>query len=84
MCKDKKEEEKMFKHISENKYEFNVRRVAELDRLLLEKERQLSNTTGLLNTFKLKSEIKKLYKLIVMYGNEVIEYEYNKANFELN
>lgn len=74
----------MLKHISENKNEFNVRRVAELDELLLEKERQLSNTTGFLNTFKLKSEIKKLYKLIVMYGNEVIEYEYNKASFELN
>ncbi|VEU80995.1 hypothetical protein [Haploplasma axanthum] len=70
----------MHKNISINKYEYSLRRVDELNEVLLEKERELKNTQGFINRFKLNLEVKRLYKQISEYGSEVLEYEYNKAN----
>ncbi len=62
-------------NISINKHEYNVRRVTEINSLILTKEEELKNTTGLINIFKVKRELKKLYKDIAIHGREVLEYE---------
>ncbi|VEU80996.1 hypothetical protein [Haploplasma axanthum] len=74
----------MYRHISDNKNEYNVRRVDELNEVLLEKERELNDTKGFFNVLKLKLEIKKIYKEISKYGSEVMEYENNKFNKSFN
>lgn len=74
----------MLRYISANKNEYNVRKVEELNDLILEKEKELVNTKGFINTLKLKIEIKKLYKQINTHGSEVMQYEYIQTNKGLN
>lgn len=64
------------KFISTNKNEFNARRVEELDILILEKEKELKEISGFLNSLKIRLELRKLYKEINTHGSEVLEYEY--------
>lgn len=64
------------KFISTNKNEFNTRRVEELDILILEKEKELKEISGFLNSLKIRLELRKLYKEINTHGSEVLEYEY--------
>lgn len=70
----------MYKNISDNKHEFNVRRVSELNDTILKLEEELKVTTGFFNSLKLRSELKRLYRQINAHGNEVLEYEYSKLN----
>lgn len=67
-------------HISQNKHEFNMRRVEELNIQILNKEKELRNSEGFLAKFKLRNEIKKLYKSLNNHGNEVLEFEYRQLN----
>ncbi len=62
-------------NISINKHEYNVRRVEELDSLIIAKEKELRKTSGLINIIKAKIELKKLYKDISVHGKEVLEFE---------
>lgn len=70
----------MFKNITDSKYEYNVRMVEELSSTIVDKEKELENTKGFLNSFKAKSELRKLYRLINSHGKEILDYEYLKAN----
>lgn len=66
--------------ISINKHEFNVRRVSELNEVILAKEEELRNTKGFINTMKVKLELRKLYKQITVHGSEVMAFETSKLN----
>lgn len=68
------------KYISQNKHEFNVRRVDELNKEILAKESELKNTKGFLAKFKLRIEIKNLYRTLNDHGNEVLAFEYRQNN----
>lgn len=68
----------MNKNISDNKHEFNVRRVSELNDTILKLEEELKVTTGFFNSLKLRSELRRLYKQINVHGSEVLEYEYSR------
>lgn len=72
----------MLGHISINKHQFNVRRVEELGKKLLEKEKELENTEGFFAQFKLKSEIRRIRRRLMRHGEEVLEFEYRKINNE--
>lgn len=67
------------RYISTNKYEFNVRRIEELDKKILAKEAKLQKVNGFFNTIKVKQELKKLYKQIQAFGSEAIEYEQRRV-----
>ena len=71
-------------YISANKHEFNVRRVDELIAVIDEKEKELKTTEGFFKTFKLKSEIRRLYRVLRSHGNEVLEYEYQNSKYNTN
>lgn len=70
----------MIKSISDNKHEFNVRRVEEINEAILEKEAELKNIEGFVKTIKVKLELRRLYKQINIHGTEVLRYEHDKAN----
>ncbi|MDY0278281.1 MAG: hypothetical protein RBQ97_09390 [Acholeplasma sp.] len=70
----------MYKNISINKNEYNVRRVDELNVELLEKEKELENTVGFFNRLKVKNDIRKITKLLNTHGSEVLEFEYLNQN----
>lgn len=67
----------MLKYISTNKYEYSVRQVDILSNMILEAEKKLENTEGFLNRFKVRRELKKLNNKILVFGEEVLEYEAN-------
>ena len=74
----------MLGHISINKHQFNVRRVEELGKKLLEKEKELENIEGFFAQFKLKSEIRRIRRRLMRHGEEVLEFEYRKINNEID
>jgi len=71
-------------YITASKHEFNVRRVDELIAVIDEKEKELEMTEGFLKTFKLKSEIRRLYRILRNHGSEVLEYEYRNSQQNIN
>ncbi|HHT55591.1 MAG TPA: hypothetical protein GX012_03415 [Acholeplasma sp.] len=73
----------MMNYISQNKHEYNVRRMDELISKLNKKEKELKTVTGFFNTLKLKLEIRKLYKVLETHGSEVLDYEYNLAREDI-
>lgn len=68
----------MNKHISDNKHEFNLRRVDELASELTLLEKDLENTNGFFNRLKVKKKIKKVNKQIDTHANEISFYEQQK------
>jgi len=74
----------MMNYISQNKHEYNVRRMDELISKINKKEKELKSTEGFFKTFKLKSEIRRLYRVLRSHGNEVLEYEYINSKHNTN
>lgn len=66
-------------HISENKHEFNVRRVNELSKELDEFEKKLSSTNGFFNRLKIKRTIRKLNKQLKTHNEEIFLFEQAKT-----
>lgn len=69
----------MIKHISDNKHEFNLRRVEELSKEMTEKENELKSTKGFFNVRKIKKELKKINAQIEVHAKEISEFERRKA-----
>ncbi|MCR1808968.1 hypothetical protein [Haploplasma modicum] len=69
----------MIKHISDNKHEFNLRRVEELSKEMTEKENELKSTKGFFNVRKIKKELKKINAQIEVHAEEISEFERRKA-----
>lgn len=74
----------LFRHISQNKHEYNVRRMDEINEVIKEKELELENAEGFFQTFVIKLELRKLYKELNNHGTEVLEYEYLNANQDIH
>lgn len=68
------------KHISTNKYEYNIRQIDLLSEQIIKKENELKAAINFLQKFRLKGELKKLYKAIESYGNEAWHYEVKNAS----
>jgi len=66
-------------YISDNKHEFNVRRVNELEKELKEFEEKLENATGFFNRLKIKRAIKKINKQLKIHNDEIFLYEQAKT-----
>lgn len=65
-------------HISQNKHEYNVRRIEELNKMIKEKESELKKADGFFQTFLIKHDLRKLHKQLNIHGTEVLEFEYSK------
>lgn len=74
----------LYRYISQNKHEYNVRRMDEINEQIKEKELELKNASGFFHTFVLKSELRKLYKDLNAHGTEVLEYEYFNSNNDIH
>lgn len=66
-------------HISQNKHEYNVRRINELNEVIREKELQLKKANGFFQTFLIKHDLRKLHKQLNIHGTEVLEFEYLRS-----
>lgn len=66
------------KHVSDNKHEFNLRRVDELSLELTKLENELEKTKGFFNRFKVSRQIKKLNREINAHAAEIVIYEQMK------
>lgn len=73
----------MYKYISPNKHQYNVRMVDELNKVIREKEEELKEAKNFIETFRLKLKLRKLYKKLTVHGTEVMEYELYKEEHEL-
>lgn len=73
----------LYRHISQNKHEFNVRRMDELNEVIKEKELELKKANGFFQTLVIKAELRKLYKQLNNHGTEVLEFEYYNANNDI-
>lgn len=66
-------------YISDNKHEFNVRRVNELEKELQEFEKKFKNANGFFNKMKIKRAIKKIQKQLKIHNDEIFLYEQTKV-----
>lgn len=66
-------------HISDNKHEFNVRRVEELSKELNEYEEKLKTANGFFNKLKIRKAIKKIEKQLKDHNDEIFLYEQTKT-----
>lgn len=67
------------RHISQNKHEYNVRRVKELNEIIKEKELELKQADGFFQTVIIKHDLRKLHKQLNIHGTEVLEFEYSRS-----
>lgn len=71
---------KLLIHISDNRYSWGKRRIEELQEEIKVQKEVVKSTKGFLNKLKEKRNLRKLFKLQIKHGNEVLEYERQKAN----
>lgn len=67
-------------YISDNRYEWSVRRVDEINKEIKERTSQLKNIKGFWARVKTRLHIRKLNKQLFMHGEEVLQYEYNRSH----
>lgn len=67
------------RHISDNKYEYNVRQVNMLSKKLTVYEQRLEKATGVWEKFRIRRKIKKINKQLKNFNDEIFVYESNKA-----
>lgn len=65
--------------ITDNKYEWSIRRLDELEREILYYQDKLQKTQKFFSKMKYKRKIKKLIKEKYRHGNVILEYENQKA-----
>lgn len=66
-------------HISVNKHEYNVRKMEELDKEILEKKKEMLNAKGFLKTYKLRRELNVLFRKLTKHGTETLIFERQRA-----
>jgi len=71
---------KLLINISDNRYSWGKRRIEELQEEIKIQKEVVKSTKGFLNKLKEKRKLRKLFKLQIKHGNEVLEYERQKAN----
>jgi len=67
-------------HISDNRYSWGKRRIEELQEEIKVQKEVVKSTKGFIKKLKEKRKLRKLFKLQIKHGNEVLEYERQKAN----
>ena len=70
----------MLIHISDNRYSWGKRRIEELQEEIKVQKEVVKSTKGFIKKLKEKRNLRKLFKLQIKHGNEVLEYERQKAN----
>lgn len=65
-------------HISDNKHEFNLRRVEELTLELENMENKLKEEKNFFKKFKIRRIIRKIKKQLKTHNDEIILYEQSK------
>lgn len=67
------------KKVSDNKYEFNLRKVEEYEEQLSKLEEELKTVKGFFNKLKLKKTIIKVNKELESLNDEIFIYEQRKV-----
>lgn len=66
-------------HISDNRYTWGKRRIEELQEEIKLQKEVVKTTKGFFKKLKEKRKLRKLFKLQINHGNEVLEYERQRA-----
>lgn len=67
-----------YMHISDNRHEWNVRRVEEMQTEIEDQKKVVSEAEGFFNKMREKRVLRKLIKRQRKHGEEVFQYETNR------
>lgn len=66
-------------NISINKYEYNLRKIDEINEKIIKLEKELNEVKGFNKTLTLKTELRELYKQLNIHGSEALEFEIHNS-----